>query len=89
LNALRRGEIDEVRFAEAKVLLIGRRALAMESNMSHAVWLESLSYFYEDNQPLPDYESSVEAVSLQDIVRAAQTYLAPDRLVAVVHVPLL
>ncbi len=88
LDALRRGEIDADRFAEAKTLLIGRRALAMETNMSHAVWLETLSCFYNDDEALPDYETCVEEVSANDIVRAAQTYLTPERMAAVMHVPL-
>jgi predicted Zn-dependent peptidase len=88
LDALRRGEIDAERFAEARTLLIGRRALAMESNMSHAVWLESLAYFYENGETLPDYESSVKCVSEEDVARAARTHLAPERVASVVHLPL-
>lgn len=85
---LRDGEVDAERLAEAKAVLVGMRALAMESNMSHAVWLERLSFYYGNDDVLPVYDACVDNVNVEEIVYAAKTYLTPERMAEVVHVPL-
>ncbi len=88
LDALRCDTVDSDRLGEAKTLLLGKRALALESNMNNASWLEQLSNFYRDDQPLPDYRKRVEEVTAKDLARVTQTYLASSKTATVEHVPL-
>lgn len=87
IEAMKAGEIEEDEIADAKTNLIGRHALAMESNYAHAFALIDYTHLPEA-APIPDYDASVNAVTAKAIQEAANAYFVPERSYVVVYDPI-
>jgi zinc protease len=60
---------------------VGRLPLQLESNDGLAATLHSIESYDLGLDYLTNYSEMIEAITAEDILRAAQTYLDPDRLV--------
>jgi len=89
LEKIRQGEIDPEKVADAKTALQGRWALRMERNFGRVLWLNGLVLSLADDQPVPDYEAEIDAVTSEDLTRVLNTYLTPQRSYVVMHLPIL
>ena len=87
IEAMKAGEIEADEIADAKTNLIGRHALAMESNYAHAFSLFDYTHL-PVAAPIPDHNASINAVTLDDIQHAAQAYFTPERSYVVVYDPI-
>ena len=85
----RSGGLTATELDEAQHSIRGRTILSMEGNLDHAWWLSEESMFTPDDRPIPDFLEAVAAVTLDDLQRVAQTYLAGDKLIDVHHRPAL
>jgi zinc protease len=84
---VRRGEVDAERVAEAQAALKGRWALAMEDNVERAVWLARWSSVLSADEPVPDYQAAIDAVTVEDLSRVVETYFSPQRRYLGLHQP--
>jgi len=89
LEKIRQGEIDPEKIDEAKTALQGRWALRMEGNFGRVHWLNGLVLALADDQPVPDYEAKIDAVTPEDLTRVLNTYFIPQRSYVVMHLPIL
>jgi predicted Zn-dependent peptidase len=87
LDEIKQGEIDPGRVAEAKAALQGRWALSMEDSLARANWLAKWAMALDDDQPMPDYEAAIEAVTSSDLARVVTTYFSPQRCYVGRHQP--
>lgn len=87
LESLKAGDLDPQRVEEAKAALIGRWALAMEDSVSRAGYLAEWSSQVDDGEPVPDRTALLSAVTAEDLVRVAHTYLRPEASFVGVHRP--
>lgn len=88
LERVRQGEVSAEAVEEAKAALVGGWALAMEDNVARAGWLAGWSSVLADQEPLPDYEASIEAVTPADLTRVVQTYFVPQLSYVGLHQPI-
>lgn len=89
LEKIRQGEIDPEKVAEAKTALQGRWALRMERNFGRVHWLNDWVLSLADDEPVPDYETEIDAVTPEDLTRVLKTYFIPERSYVVMHLPIL
>jgi zinc protease len=83
VGRLRRERVSRRELENAQAYLAGNFPLTIETpNAIAAQVLESLVYGL-DLEDLPTYPNRINAVSVEDIRRAARTYLQPDRLAIV------
>ena len=68
--------IDEGEFPDV-LALKGRWALAMEDSWARASWLADWALVLRDDEPVPDYEAAIEAVTAADLARVVNTYFTP------------
>jgi predicted Zn-dependent peptidase len=87
LERVRRGEVDAQRVAEAQAALKGRWALAMEDNVGRARWLAQWSAVLSADEPVPDYQAAIDAVTPEDLSRVVETYFIPQRRYLGMHRP--
>ncbi len=84
---MRRGEITAEQVANAQAALKGRWALDMEEGAQRASWLAQWA-FAPGKQPIPDYASAIDAVTVPDLRRMIETYYTPERRFAGLHHPI-
>jgi predicted Zn-dependent peptidase len=89
LDAIRRGDIDPEKLADAKTTLKGRWALNMENNFERFFWLNDWPMSLTSEEPVPDCIAEVDAVTPEDLTRVLDTYFTPERSYTVMHVPIL
>jgi predicted Zn-dependent peptidase len=89
LDAIRRGDIDPEKLADAKTALKGRWALDMEDNFGRVHWLNDWPLALTHEEPIPDHAAEVDAVTPEDVTRVLNTYFTPERSYTVMHVPIL
>jgi len=89
LDAIRRGDIDPEKLADAKAALKGRWALDMEDNFGRISWLNDWPLVLTHEEPVPDCIAEVDAVTPEDLARVLNTYFTPERSYVVMHVPIL
>lgn len=87
LERVRRGEVDAERVAEAQAALKGRWALAMEDNVERAMWLAQWSLALSAEEPVPDYQAAIDAVTPEDLARVVETYFTPQLRYLGLHQP--
>ena len=87
LEKVRRGEVEAERVAEAQTALKGRWALDMEDNVERAVWLARWSSVLSADEPVPDYQATIDAVTPEDLSRVVETYFTPQRRYLGLHRP--
>jgi predicted Zn-dependent peptidase len=87
LERVRRGEVDAQRVAEAQAALKGRWALAMEDNVGRARWLAQWSAVLSADEPVPDYQAAIDAVTPEDLSRVMETHFTPQRRYLGLHQP--
>jgi predicted Zn-dependent peptidase len=87
LEKVRRGEVDAGQVAEAQAALKGRWALSMEDNVERAMWLAQWSSVLAADEPVPDYQAAIEAVTPEDLPRVMETYFTPQRRYLGIHQP--
>jgi predicted Zn-dependent peptidase len=87
LEKVRTGEVDAEAVAEAKATLNGRWALAMEDNLARAEWLADWTLVLTADQPVPNYQASINAVRPEDLSRVVNTYFTPERSFLGLHTP--
>jgi predicted Zn-dependent peptidase len=87
LEKMRRGEVDAERVAEAQAALKGRWALAMEDNVERAMWLAGWSSVLSADEPVPDYQAAIDAVTPEDLSRVVETYFTLQRRYLGLHQP--
>jgi predicted Zn-dependent peptidase len=73
--------------AEAQAALKGRWALAMEDNVERAMWLAGWSSVLSADEPVPDYQAAIDAVTPEDLSRMVETYFTPQRRYLGLHQP--
>ncbi|GMW01705.1 MAG: peptidase M16 [Candidatus Hydrogenedentota bacterium] len=96
IEAVIQGEIDRVRqgdvkadeFEAAKTALAGKYALSLEGNFGWMRRLESLTFLYAMNEPLPSIAADIESVTPEDLAQIVDTYFTPVRQCVAVHKPL-
>jgi len=89
LEQVRSGDVDLQAVADAKAALAGRWALAMEDNVERAEWLAQWAFVLAPDEPVPDYQSAIDAVSPDDLPRVVQSYFIPERSFVGRHDPIL
>lgn len=89
IEALKRGEVSGEEIADAKKTIVGRRALAMESNYAHAFALIEYTHLPGGPEPeIADFDRAINGVTSADIQRAAGAYFVPARSYVVVYDPI-
>lgn len=88
LAALRGGQIDARRVAEARAALVGRWSLSMEDNVSRASYLAGWTSLLGSDEAPPDYPALINAVTADDLVRVARSYLRPEASFEAAHAPI-
>lgn len=89
LQQIRQGDIDPEKMVDAKVALKGRWALRMERNFGRVLWLNNRVLSLAEDEPVPDYQARIEAVTPEDLTRVLNTYFIPERSYVVMHLPIL
>lgn len=87
LERLRRETVTESELADAKSYLVGVMPLALESHDGVAATLLSLEEYGLGLDWLDRYPAIIEAISKEDILRAASNHLDPEKLVISVARP--
>ena len=87
IESIRRGSVDAARVAEAKAALKGRWALAMEDSWARAGWLADWALVLRDDEPVPDYEAAIGAVTAGDLARVVNVYFIPAQSYVGEHQP--
>jgi predicted Zn-dependent peptidase len=87
LERIRQEGIDAKRIAEAQTALKGRWALSMEDNVERAFWLAAWTSILASDEPVPDYQTAINAVTPQDLSRVVDTYFTPSRSYLGLHQP--
>jgi len=88
LERVRQGEVDAEQVAQAQAALKGRWALSMEDNVQRAVWLAEWSSVLAADEPLPDYQAAIDAVTPADLTRVVEDYFTPQRRYQGIHQPI-
>ncbi len=88
LAQIQTGQISDERLAQAKTALKGSWALSMEDNVNRATWLAEWALALGDTEPLPDYATQIEAVTLADVQRVVNTYFTPEQRYVGLHEPI-
>jgi predicted Zn-dependent peptidase len=78
LARLRDKPIRADELARARQSLIGRRALALETNGAQADELASIAIWLPPDQAVPDDFAGLQQVTAADVQRVAQTYFQPE-----------
>ena len=89
LERIRQDGVDAERVAEAQAALKGRWTLTMEDNVERAIWLAEWTSALATDEPVPDYQAAIDAVSPQDMSRVVDTYFTPSRSYLGLHQPAL
>jgi predicted Zn-dependent peptidase len=84
---VQRGEISAEQVANAQAALKGSWALDMEEGAQRASWLAQWA-FEPSEQPIPDYVSAIDAVTIFDLRRMVETYYTPARRFIGLHHPI-
>ena len=87
VEQIRQGEVDAEAVAEAQSALKGRWALAMEDNVERAKWLAQWSSVLSADEPVPDYQALIGAVTPEDLPRLVGTYFVPQSRYIGRHLP--
>jgi zinc protease len=87
IAAVRVGKVDAAMVEEAQAGLAGRWALSMEDNVERASYLASWTMLAGDG-PVPDRAARIAAVTPDDLVRVANTYLTPEASYIGAHRPI-
>jgi len=87
LAQIGQGRVDAGVVAEAQSALIGRWALAMEDNTARAQWLAPWTSVLSADEPVPDYQASIEAVVPEDLPRLVNVYFVPKGSYVGRHLP--
>ncbi len=89
LDGIKAGNADAAEVAEAQKTIIGRHALAMESNYAHAFALIEYTHLPGGGAtPIPDFDAAINAVTAADLKRVAETYFTPERSYVIVYDPI-
>lgn len=89
LDAIKTGAVDASEVSDAQKTLIGRHALAMESNYAHAFALIEYTHLPEGGEiAIPDYDTSINAVQVADLKRVAETWFTPERSYVIAYNPI-
>jgi predicted Zn-dependent peptidase len=89
LEQMRQGAVTTERVGEAQTVLKGHWALAMEDSVERAVWLASWVSVLASDEPLPDYQAAIDAVTPEDLSRVVGTYFTPARRYLGLHQPVM
>jgi predicted Zn-dependent peptidase len=89
LERVRQGGVDARQVSEAQTVLKGHWALAMEDNVKRAVWLASWVSVLASDEPVPDYQAAIDAVTPEDLSRVVATYFTPARRCLGLHQPVM
>jgi zinc protease len=89
IERIRRERVTAQELAEAKDFLVGSFPLRMETNTRMAGLLAQVEFYGLGLDYFNDYPEKIKAVTADDVLRVAQSYLHPDKLtlVAVGHQP--
>ena len=87
LARIRAGEVSAEAVAQAKTALKGRWALSMEDNADRAGWLAQWALLLAEDELVPDYQASIDAVTPEDLSRVVVTYFTPERSYVGLHQP--
>jgi predicted Zn-dependent peptidase len=87
LERVRQGGVNAERVAEAQTALKGRWALVMEDNVERAMWLARWVSALSADEPVPDYQAAIDAVTPEDLSRVVVTYFTPPRRYLGLHQP--
>jgi predicted Zn-dependent peptidase len=79
--------VNAKQVGEAQTVLKGHWALAMEDNVKRAVWLASWVSVLASDEPVPDYQAAIDAVTPEDLSRMVGTYFTPARCYLGLHQP--
>jgi predicted Zn-dependent peptidase len=89
IDAIKAGDVDDNEVADAQKTIIGRHALAMESNYAHAFALIEFTHLPGAGAALiPDFDGSINAVTAADLKRVAATSFTPERSYVIVYDPI-
>jgi predicted Zn-dependent peptidase len=89
IDGIKAGNIGDPEVAEAQKTIIGRHALAMESNYAHAFALIQYTHLPGDGAaPIPDFDAAINAVTAAELKRVAETYFTPERSYVIVYDPI-
>jgi predicted Zn-dependent peptidase len=87
LSTIRQEGADAERVAEAQAALKGRWTLTMEDNVERAIWLAEWTSALATDEPVPDYQAGIDAVTPQNLSRVVDTYFTPTRSYFGLHQP--
>ena len=87
LDLILSGDVDATEVSDAQKTLIGRHALAMESNHAHAFALLDYTHLPEA-VAIPDFDTVINAVTPEEVQRVANRYLVTDKLYTIVFDPI-
>ncbi len=89
IDGIKAGNADAAEVAEAQKTIIGRYALAMESNYAHAFALIEYTHLPgTGTDPIPDFDTAINGVTAADLKRVAETYFTPERSYVIVYDPI-
>jgi predicted Zn-dependent peptidase len=89
IDAMKAGLVDALEVSDAQKTLIGRHALAMESNYAHAFALIEYTHLPAGGEAaIADFDASINAVTAADLQRVAETYFTPERSYTIVYDPI-
>lgn len=89
IEAMKAGKVEPEEIADAQKTLIGRHALAMESNYAHAFALIEYTQLPGVGEvQIPDYDTAIHGVTDGDLQRVTQTYFTPQRSYVIVYDPI-
>lgn len=83
LERIRREKVTAQELTEAKEFLVGSFPLRMETNARMAALLSQIEFYGLGRSYFDDYPDKIRAVTADDVLRAAQRYLHPDKLTLV------
>jgi predicted Zn-dependent peptidase len=87
LARMKEEAIPPQELADAQRTLVGRHALAMESNHAHAFALLDYAHLPEA-VPIPDYTAAIQAVTVDDIQQVTRATFVPERSFTIVYDPI-
>ena len=84
IRRIRENPVSDQEIEEAKAFLTGSFPLQMDTSSEIATLLTQVEFFELGQDYFEDFIERIQAVSKEDVQRAAQKYLFPDRYVLVV-----
>ncbi|MBI3783559.1 MAG: insulinase family protein [Deltaproteobacteria bacterium] len=84
LDRIRQSQVSDEELDGAKLYLTGSFPMRLDTNMKLAGFAAQVEFFHLGDDYADSYASRINAVSKEDIQRAAQKYLHPDNLDLVV-----